>query len=110
VAERMSVAEELAGIEARLAEVGDLMSRFTLLEKQYRSDIDRLVMVTEAGNLLGFFKVAPASSAAPNPNTSTPTTANARRLSYISLWRPRWPRPPPSSMTLGRPCATCSVS
>ncbi|MGM9348169.1 hypothetical protein [Streptomyces salinarius] len=57
VAERMSVAEELAGIEARLAEVGDLMSRFTLLEKQYRSDIDRLVMVTEAGNLLGFFKV-----------------------------------------------------
>ncbi|MGC5361461.1 hypothetical protein ACPXCE_07160 [Streptomyces sp. DT24] len=57
VAERMSVTEELAEIEARLAEVGDLMSRFALLEKQYRSDIDRLVMVTEAGNLLGFFKV-----------------------------------------------------
>ncbi|MEW1799202.1 hypothetical protein ACIGO7_07570 [Streptomyces virginiae] len=57
VAERMSVAEELAGIEARLGEVGDLMSRFVLLEKQYQSDIDRLVMVTEAGNLLGFFKV-----------------------------------------------------
>ncbi|MFJ3630830.1 hypothetical protein [Streptomyces sp. NPDC090112] len=57
VAERMAVAEELAGIEARLGEVGDLMSRFVLLEEQYRSDIDRLVMVTEAGNLLGFFKV-----------------------------------------------------
>jgi hypothetical protein len=57
VAERMTLTEELAEIEARLAEVSDLMSRFTLLEKQYRSDIDRLVMVTEAGNLLGFFKV-----------------------------------------------------
>jgi peptidoglycan hydrolase CwlO-like protein len=57
VADRMAQTEELAAIEARLAEVSDLMSRFTLLEEQYRSDIDRLVMVTEAGNLLGFFKV-----------------------------------------------------
>ncbi|HEY9329198.1 MAG TPA: hypothetical protein VIS09_13350 [Streptomyces sp.] len=57
VAERMSITEELAEIEGRLTEVGDLMSRFALLEKQYHSDIDRLVMVTEAGNLLGFFKV-----------------------------------------------------
>ncbi|MGW5442757.1 hypothetical protein [Streptomyces asiaticus] len=57
VAERMQVVEDLAGVESRLAEVVDLMSRFRLLEAQYRSDLDRLVMVTEAGNLLGFFKV-----------------------------------------------------
>ncbi|MEU3228452.1 hypothetical protein ABZ695_35575 [Streptomyces sp. NPDC006976] len=72
VAERMSVTEELAGTEARLAEVGDLMSRFTLLEKQYRSDIDRLVMVTEAGNLLGFFKVGPCVFCGADPEHQHP--------------------------------------
>ncbi|MFF8017035.1 hypothetical protein [Streptomyces sp. NPDC007929] len=40
-----------------MAEVGDLISRFALLEMQCRSDIDRLLMVTEASSLLGFFKV-----------------------------------------------------
>nr|WP_107908932.1 hypothetical protein [Streptomyces chartreusis] len=57
VTARMRAAEELATVEARLAEVGDLVSRFGLLEEQYRSDLARLVMVTEAGSLLGYFRV-----------------------------------------------------
>ncbi|MGW1766113.1 hypothetical protein ACWCQL_18815 [Streptomyces sp. NPDC002073] len=57
VSERMSITERLATTEKSLAEVGDLMARFTLLEEQYLSDIDRLFMVTEAGNLLGYFRV-----------------------------------------------------
>jgi predicted nuclease with TOPRIM domain len=54
---RMQMAEELAGLEARLSEIGDLVSRFVLLEAQYRSDLARLEMVAEAGSLLGYFKV-----------------------------------------------------
>jgi hypothetical protein len=57
VTARMKVTEELAGLEARLSEVGDLVSRFVLLEAQYRSDLARLEMVAEAGSLLGYFKV-----------------------------------------------------
>jgi hypothetical protein len=57
VTERMRMAEELAGIETRLSEVGDLVYRFVLLEAQYRSDLARLEMVAEAGSLLGYFKV-----------------------------------------------------
>ncbi|MFJ9893541.1 hypothetical protein ACIQPR_09425 [Streptomyces sp. NPDC091280] len=57
VTARMRAAEELATVEARLTEVGDLVSRFGLLEEQYRSDLARLVMVTEAGGLLGYFRV-----------------------------------------------------
>ncbi|WP_406129046.1 hypothetical protein OHQ89_46340 [Streptomyces canus] len=57
VTARMRAAEELATVEARLSEVGELVSRFTLLEEQYRSDLARLVMVTEAGSLLGYFRV-----------------------------------------------------
>ncbi|MFF7250524.1 hypothetical protein ACFZBU_42420 [Embleya sp. NPDC008237] len=54
---RMRMAEERATLEARLAEVGDLVSRFVLLEAQYRSDLARLDMVTEAGSILGYFRM-----------------------------------------------------
>jgi len=57
VTTRMKAAEELATVESRLAETGDLVTRFRLLEDQYRSDLDRLEMVTEAGSLLGYFRV-----------------------------------------------------
>jgi hypothetical protein len=55
VTSRMKAAQELAEIESRLSEVGDLVSRFRLLEAQYRSDLSRLEMVTEAGGILGYF-------------------------------------------------------
>ncbi|MFE5862129.1 hypothetical protein ACFQ77_16465 [Streptomyces virginiae] len=57
VTTRMKAAEELATVESRLAETGDLVTRFRLLADQYRSDLDRLEMVTEAGSLLGYFRV-----------------------------------------------------
>lgn len=57
VSTRMRAAAELADVESRMTEVGDLVSRFRLLEAQYRSDLDRLDMVTEAGSILGYFQV-----------------------------------------------------
>ncbi|MFD4763260.1 hypothetical protein ACFWOJ_31730 [Streptomyces sp. NPDC058439] len=57
VTTRMKAAEELATVESRLAETGDLVTRFRLLADQYRSDLGRLEMVTEAGSLLGYFRV-----------------------------------------------------
>ncbi|MGW0574814.1 hypothetical protein ACWD25_02370 [Streptomyces sp. NPDC002920] len=57
VRERMTHARRLAGLDERLAEVSDLLGRFSLLEDQYRSDLERLVMVNEAGSILGYFRV-----------------------------------------------------
>lgn len=57
ISARMHASGELAELERRLSEVGDLVSRFLLLEAQYRSDLDRLDMVTEAGSILGYFRV-----------------------------------------------------
>ncbi|MFD3739679.1 hypothetical protein [Streptomyces sp. NPDC058629] len=57
VRERMTHARRLAGLDERLAEVSDLLGRFSLLEAQYRSDLERLVMVNEAGSILGYFRV-----------------------------------------------------
>lgn len=57
VRERMMHARRLAGLDERLAEVSDLLGRFSLLEDQYRSDLERLVMVNEAGSILGYFRV-----------------------------------------------------
>ncbi|MFI7337250.1 hypothetical protein ACIBUY_04840 [Streptomyces sp. NPDC050085] len=54
---RMEAARELAALDERLTEVSDLLSRFKLLEAQYRSDLERLAMVNEAGSILGYFKV-----------------------------------------------------
>jgi hypothetical protein len=39
----------------RLAELGNLSARFTLLRQKYESDLDRLEMVDEVGTLLGYF-------------------------------------------------------
>lgn len=57
VRERMTHARRLAGLDERLAEVSDLLGRFSLLADQYRSDLERLVMVNEAGSILGYFRV-----------------------------------------------------
>ena len=40
---------------ARLAEIRELFARFTLLSQQYDSDLARLDMVREVGDLLGYF-------------------------------------------------------
>jgi len=48
--------ERLAAAARRsLAELDTLEARFTLLHKQYTSDLDRLDAVAEAGTLLGYF-------------------------------------------------------
>ncbi|WP_395294668.1 hypothetical protein ACF9IK_14755 [Kitasatospora hibisci] len=57
VASRARIAQELADVESRLSEVGALVTKFRLLEAQYRSDLARLEMVTEAGSILGYFNV-----------------------------------------------------
>ncbi|RFU41187.1 hypothetical protein DZF91_12955 [Actinomadura logoneensis] len=54
---RMDTARELAVIDERLTEVSDLLSRFRLLESQYRSDLERLAMVNEFGSILGYFQI-----------------------------------------------------
>lgn len=60
--ERVTGAQRLAGLQAartevqsRAQEIGALSSRFDLLTQQYDSDLARLEMVSEAGNLLGYF-------------------------------------------------------
>ncbi|MEU3290376.1 hypothetical protein [Streptomyces longwoodensis] len=57
VTTRMQASQDLAALESRLSEVTDLLTRFRLLEQQYQSDLERLAMVSEAGSLLGFFRV-----------------------------------------------------
>ncbi|WUH88701.1 hypothetical protein OG900_38775 [Streptomyces sp. NBC_00433] len=42
--------------QQRASEVRELLARFTLLRQQYESDLERLRMVGEAGNLLGYFQ------------------------------------------------------
>lgn len=73
VTTRMRTSEELAGLEARLSEVGDLVSRFVLLEAQYRSDLARLEMVAEAGSLLGYFKVGTCVFCGADPEHQRPS-------------------------------------
>ncbi|WP_449342206.1 hypothetical protein [Streptomyces aurantiogriseus] len=57
VAARAQLAEKVAESENRLGEVLDLLGRFGILRQQYQSDLARLEMVSEAGNLLGYFQV-----------------------------------------------------
>jgi hypothetical protein len=45
----------LSADRSRLAEIGELLARFTLLREQYDSDLARLDMVQEVGDLLGYF-------------------------------------------------------
>jgi len=59
---RVTAAQRLAALQAartqvqgRAREIGALSSRFDLLTQQYDSDLARLEMVSEAGDLLGYF-------------------------------------------------------
>lgn len=61
--ERSRVIESSRAVQTEWArfrtEIGDavaLRSRFELLQRQYDSDLERLAMVGEAGNLLGYFR------------------------------------------------------
>ncbi|MFJ4531741.1 ATP-binding protein [Streptomyces nigrescens] len=56
IAARTRLNEDEARLTARLNEISDLLGRFDLLQQQYESDLDRLAMVGEAGNLLGYFQ------------------------------------------------------
>ncbi|MFF0496434.1 hypothetical protein ACFYU5_08530 [Nocardia aobensis] len=44
---------------SHIGEVRTLLGRFDLLRQQYDSDLARLGMVSEAGNLLGYFRTGP---------------------------------------------------
>ena len=57
IAGRTQLAEAAAELASRLGEVTDLLGRFGTLRQQYESDLGRLEMVSEAGNLLGYFQV-----------------------------------------------------
>ncbi|MFF4305511.1 hypothetical protein [Streptomyces sp. NPDC001601] len=57
VAARAQLAEREAELDTRLGEVLDLLGRFDILRQQYETDLARLEMVSEAGNLLGYFQV-----------------------------------------------------
>lgn len=46
---------QAAGLRERLADISALEARFELLGQQYTSDLARLDMISEAGNLLGYF-------------------------------------------------------
>lgn len=46
---------ELQAIRERFGQAGELTARLDLLRVQYESDLSRLEMINEAGNLLGFF-------------------------------------------------------
>ncbi|MGW6401261.1 hypothetical protein [Streptomyces sp. NPDC055134] len=55
VGDRTALTQELAVLQDRIGETRDLLGRFHLLRRQYESDLARLEMVSEAGNLLGYF-------------------------------------------------------
>jgi predicted nuclease with TOPRIM domain len=62
-AERNQIAEELRGrqqdgatVRTEFGDVVALRGRFHLLLSQYESDLERLAMIGEAGNLLGYFQ------------------------------------------------------
>lgn len=63
VAERSSLAERTRDLDGQISdnrrrtrEVQTLLARFDLLRRQYESDLARLQMVVEVGNLLGYFR------------------------------------------------------
>ncbi|MFC9674435.1 hypothetical protein [Streptomyces sp. NPDC056949] len=57
VTARAQLAETEAQLGTRLGEILDLLGRFDILRQQYETDLARLEMVSEAGNLLGYFQV-----------------------------------------------------
>jgi hypothetical protein len=56
----------------RAGEVQALLGRFGLLRQQYESDIARLQMVAEAGNLLGYFRTGPCVFCGADPEHQQP--------------------------------------
>ncbi|MFE2543613.1 hypothetical protein [Actinacidiphila glaucinigra] len=63
VSQRSTVVARNRALEAQSAQMGQhtdeaqtLLARFGLLRKQYESDLARLQMVEEAGNILGYFR------------------------------------------------------
>jgi hypothetical protein len=66
ITQRYALIERTRILEAQITdnriranEVEALVARFDLLRQQYESDLDRLQMVSEAGNLLGYFRAGP---------------------------------------------------
>jgi hypothetical protein len=55
VGERDSVRSSIEKDHVKLSEVENMFARFSLLRQQYESDLARLEMVAEAGDLLGYF-------------------------------------------------------
>ncbi|MFJ3697234.1 hypothetical protein ACIPW9_24290 [Streptomyces sp. NPDC090052] len=71
VADRAGLSVNLGQYEQRLAEVDDLLGRFGLLRSQYRSDLERLAMVNEAGSLLGYFRTGACVFCGASPEHQT---------------------------------------
>jgi hypothetical protein len=55
VRERDSIRSSIEKDHVKLSEVENMFARFSLLRQQYESDLARLEMVAEAGDLLGYF-------------------------------------------------------
>jgi hypothetical protein len=55
LAARDDARARISADRARLAEISELVARFNLLREQYDSDLARLDMVREVGDLLGYF-------------------------------------------------------
>ncbi|TDC35537.1 hypothetical protein [Kribbella albertanoniae] len=67
-AERDQLSRRIAATERlrleeleRLTDITALTARFQLLDDQYSSDLQRLEMISEAGNLLGYFRSGPCA-------------------------------------------------
>jgi predicted nuclease with TOPRIM domain len=56
VGQHQTLEAEATDNRRRTGEVHDLLARFGLLRQQYESDLSRLQMVGEAGNMLGYFR------------------------------------------------------
>lgn len=52
---RLQVQEQTDAATQEITESGELLARFTLLRRQYESDLRRLETIAEAGSLLGYF-------------------------------------------------------
>ncbi|MBT2539669.1 hypothetical protein J7E99_02830 [Streptomyces sp. ISL-44] len=79
VAQRSAVAENHRALDAqgsdnrrRAEELQTLLARFGLLRQQYESDLARLQMVAEAGNLLGYFRTGPCVFCGATPEHQQP--------------------------------------
>ncbi|MEV4733128.1 hypothetical protein [Saccharopolyspora sp. NPDC049426] len=76
--------EDAAENRGRAGEVQVLVSRFDLLHDQYESDLARLEMVSEAGNLLGYFRTGTCAfcGAAPEYQDASHRINENTRLQY----------------------------